>query len=381
MKVTIVLALLIAVALTGRAQDKVSCSERVLAVAEFVNRTDLYRTLDTSKHSYLIAQLYRERINDAIAEWQAGTRSPATCFRRLNNYTMQFSKAAPFAEEANNDTIVLLRTSMEAQLGQAPDCVVWDSSPGTIKGEELRQELERLKSQMLEPVKPQGMTDRLLVFAIIFLVLTLWLFLHTIWLHRQLHTIVKRQHRHSDRIEVLRTAPAPSAQLAAEDAALLTSLKSVFPGAISSNSIRKALQSMVKASMPQQPTATSASPKPPAQQPATPTPAPKKLVRFAQPPVHEGAAFEGIAELFDPNSSYYRLEFEPGAQQASYTVVDNESSQERAIRAFEDYLLSACNIKGEKDKARKRIRTIEAGIAVLEGDKWKVKSPTEIELL
>ena len=86
------------------------------------------------------------------------------------------------------------------------------------------------------------------------------------------------------------------------------------------------------------------------------------------------------SDIFRPAESVYRMEL-TGKNQARFAIVPDEDTMQRAIQGFKMYLDPACSVQGDINTNAVIIRTLEEGIAVKEGDIWRITQKAVIDLV
>jgi hypothetical protein len=79
----------------------------------------------------------------------------------------------------------------------------------------------------------------------------------------------------------------------------------------------------------------------------------------------------------NPTSSFYRFELERDENKAKFWFLDNSNTIQSAVIYPETYINPVCDYEGFNSNA-KRIITKEPGIAIKEGDVWKVRTKAKI---
>ncbi len=85
------------------------------------------------------------------------------------------------------------------------------------------------------------------------------------------------------------------------------------------------------------------------------------------------------SDVFRPADSVYRMEM-IDATHASFAIVPDEETMQRAIQGFKMYLEPACDLVGDINTNATIIRTLEEGTAVKEGDVWRIIEKALIDL-
>jgi hypothetical protein len=106
-----------------------------------------------------------------------------------------------------------------------------------------------------------------------------------------------------------------------------------------------------------------------------------KDIFFLPSPTAEGFfSKEHIRTEFEKNTSLYRFERKPGSNKANVFVAEDES----VVAIFTnnpDVQNGACEIQGRNYAKAIKIKTDEHGIALLEGDKWRIDKKVKISYI